>query len=278
MCVMRRLFLIFTITILLGACSSSIVYNNADFLVKWWVSKYIDFNPQQQPVVENTIDAWLSWHRQSEIPRYQQQLNTLKTAVATKQFSRPQLEQQFTETLTHIERIRQRIAPDVAAIGVTLDIDQLSQLFATINHERKERAEDFVKRQKKQPSRAERMMESMEEYIGPMSQSQAQIVESYVSQLNATYSLWQEYGDVSNQTARKILLSAGFDELAQQRLADFIVNQETLQPRALQAASEANKALYIDMLWAIFPTLSPRQRDELIAKIDEYLTLLQSIS
>jgi hypothetical protein len=36
--------------------------------------------------------------------------------------------------------------------------------------------------------------------------------------------------------------------------------------------------LYIDMLWAIFPTLSLRQRDELIAKIDEYLTLLQSIS
>jgi len=278
MCVMRRLFLIFTITMLLGACSSSIVYNNADFLVKWWVSKYIDFTPQQQPVVENTIDAWLSWHRQSEIPRYQQQLNTLKTAVATKQLSRPQLAQQFTETLTHIERIRQRIAPDVAAIGVTLDIEQLSQLFATINHERKERAEEFIKRQKKQPSRAERMMESMEEYIGPMSQSQAHIVESYVSQLNATYSLWQEYGDVSNQTARKILLSVGFDELAQQRLADFIVNQETLQPPALQAASEANKALYIDMLWAIFPTLSPRQRDELIAKIDEYLTLLQSIS
>ena len=275
---MRRLFFIFTITILLSACSSSIVYNNADFLVKWWASKYIDFNDQQQPVVESTIDEWLSWHRQSEIPRYQQQLNTLKTAVTTQQFSREQLAQQLDEAQTHIERIRQRVAPDVAAIGVTLNVDQLSQLFATINHERKERAEEFVARQKKQPSRAERIMESMEEYIGPMSQSQAEIVESYVAQLNSTYSLWQEYGDVSNQTARKILLSAGFDELAQQRLADFIINQETLQPPALQKASEANKALYIDMLWAIFPTLSTQQRDELIEKIDEYLTLLQSIS
>lgn len=276
--VMRRLFLIFTVTILLGACSSSIVYNNADFLVKWWINKYIDFNTQQQPVVENTIDEWLSWHRQSEIPRYKQQLTTLKTAVVTQQLSRPQLEQQFTQTLTHIERIRARVAPDVAAIGMTLNIDQLSQLFATINHERKERAEEFIARQKKQPSRAERIMESMEEYIGPLSQSQAQIVESYVAQLNPTYSMWQEYGDVSNQTARKILLSASFDQLAQQRLADFIVNQETLQSQDLKQASEENKALYIDMLWAIFPTLSLRQRDELIAKIDEYLTLLQSIS
>lgn len=265
-------------TILLGACSTSIVYNNADYLVKWWISKYIDFNATQKPIVDQTIDAWLNWHREQEIPRYTNQLTTLKTAIVAQDLSREQLSQHFSETQSHMTRIRQRVAPDVAAIGVTLDLEQLSQLFATITHERQERAEEAKQRRQKQPSRSARIIESMEEYIGPLTQVQTDIVDTYVAQLNSTSQLWQAYGDLSNQTARKILLSAAFDNLAQQRLADFIVNQESLQTLALQEASEENKALYIDMLWAILPTLSNRQRDELIDKIDEYLSLLQSIS
>lgn len=275
---MHRLFCIFVMTILLGACSTSIVYNNADYLVKWWIGKYIDFNATQKPIVDQTIDAWLNWHREQEIPRYTNQLTTLKTAIVAQDLSREQLSQHFSETQSHMTRIRQRVAPDVAAIGVTLDLEQLSQLFATITHERQERAEEAKQRRQKQPSRSARIIESMEEYIGPLTQVQTDIVDTYVAQLNSTSQLWQAYGDLSNQTARKILLSAAFDNLAQQRLADFIVNQESLQTRALQEASEENKALYIDMLWAILPTLSNRQRDELIDKIDEYLSLLQSIS
>lgn len=275
---MHRLFCIFVMTILLGACSTSIVYNNADYLVKWWIGKYIDFNATQKPIVDQTIDAWLNWHREQEIPRYTNQLTTLKTAIVAQDLSREQLSQHFSETQSHMTRIRQRVAPDVAAIGVTLDLEQLSQLFATITHERQERAEEAKQRRQKQPSRSARIIESMEEYIGPLTQVQTDIVDTYVAQLNSTSQLWQAYGDLSNQTARKILLSAAFDNLAQQRLADFIVNQESLQTLALQEASEENKALYIDMLWAILPTLSNRQRDELIDKIDEYLSLLQSIS
>lgn len=275
---MHRLFCIFAMTILLGACSTSIVYNNADYLVKWWIGKYIDFNATQKPIVDQTIDAWLNWHREQEIPRYTNQLTTLKTAIVAQDLSREQLSQHFSETQSHMTRIRQRVAPDVAAIGVTLDLEQLSQLFATITHERQERAEEAKQRRQKQPSRSARIIESMEEYIGPLTQVQTDIVDTYVAQLNSTSQLWQAYGDLSNQTARKILLSAAFDNLAQQRLADFIVNQESLQTLALQEASEENKALYIDMLWAILPTLSNRQRDELIDKIDEYLSLLQSIS
>lgn len=275
---MHRLFCIFVMTILLGACSTSIVYNNADYLVKWWIGKYIDFNATQKPIVDQTIDAWLNWHREQEIPRYTNQLTTLKTAIVAQDLSREQLSQHFSETQSHMTRIRQRVAPDVAAIGVTLDLEQLSQLFATITHERQERAEEAKQRRQKQPSRSARIIESMEEYIGPLTQVQTDIVDTYVAQLNSTSQLWQAYGDLSNQTARKILLSAAFDNLAQQRLADFIVNQESLQTLALQEASEENKALYIEMLWAILPTLSNRQRDELIDKIDEYLSLLQSIS
>ena len=275
---MHRLFCIFAMTILLGACSTSIVYNNADYLVKWWIGKYIDFNATQKPIVDQTIDAWLNWHREQEIPRYTNQLTTLKTAIVAQDLSREQLSQNFSETQSHITRIRQRVAPDVAAIGVTLDLEQLSQLFATITHERQERAEEAKQRRQKQPSRSARIIDSMEEYSGPLTQVQTDIVDTYVAQLNSTSQLWQAYGDLSNQTARKILLSAAFDNLAQQRLADFIVNQESLQTLALQEASEENKALYIEMLWAILPTLSNRQRDELIDKIDEYLSLLQSIS
>ena len=274
---MRKIFVLVTL-LLLSACSSSLVYNNADTLLSWWIGKYIDFTDAQQPLVDQTIDEWLAWHRQNELPQYRTQLLRLRNAINTSDLTRDELASHFDIAQGHTTRIRQRIAPDVAKIGVTLNLDQLSQLFATINHERTERAADFAERQQKQPKRSERLLENISEYLGRMTPAQKAIVEDYAQQLNATYELWREYGDTSNHTARQILLTAAFDNQAQTKLAHFIVEQESLQTAALQSAAEQNKALYINMLWAIFPTLTDAQRDHLIDKIDEYLDLIESLS
>lgn len=63
---MRKIFVLVTL-LLLSACSSSLVYNNADTLLSWWIGKYIDFTDAQQPLVDQTIDEWLTWHRQNEL-------------------------------------------------------------------------------------------------------------------------------------------------------------------------------------------------------------------
>ena len=274
---MRKIFVLVTL-ILLSACSSSLVYNNADTLLGWWIGKYIDFTDAQQPLVDQTIDEWFAWHRQNELPQYRTQLLRLRNAISTSDLTQDELASHFDIAQGHTARIRQRIAPDIAKIGVTLNLDQLSQLFATINHERSERAEEFAERQRKQPKRSERLTENISEYLGRMTPAQKTIVEDYAKQLNATYELWREYGDTSNHTARQILLTAAFDNQAQTKLAHFIVEQESLQTAALQSAAEQNKALYINMLWAIFPTFTDAQRDHLIDKIDEYLDLIESLS
>lgn len=274
---MRKMIVLVAV-LCLSACSSSIVYNNADTLLDWWIGKYIDFTDAQQPIVDQTIEEWLVWHRENELPLYRDQLLRLRSAITDGTLTKDQLAQHFDDTQAHTDRIRIRIAPDVAKIGVTLNLDQLSQLFATIKHERTERAEDYSQRQRKQPKRSERIIDTMSEYLGRMNSQQKALVEDYSEQLNPTYDLWREYGDVSNQTARQILLTAGFDQHAETKLANFIVDQAALQTPALQSAANQNKALYIDMLWAIFPTLNETQRENLTEKIDDYLALIASLT
>ncbi|MEN8824405.1 MAG: DUF6279 family lipoprotein, partial [Glaciecola sp.] len=79
---MRKIFVLVTL-LLLSACSSSLVYNNADTLLSWWIGKYIDFTDAQQPLVDQTIDEWLAWHRQNELPQYRTQLLRLRNAIST---------------------------------------------------------------------------------------------------------------------------------------------------------------------------------------------------
>ncbi len=274
---MRKMIVLVAV-LCLSACSSSIVYNNADTLLDWWIGKYIDFTDAQQPIVDQTIEEWLVWHRENELPLYRDQLLRLRSAITDGTLTKDQLAQHFDDAQAHTDRIRIRIAPDVAKMAVTLNLDQLSQLFATIKHERTERAEDYSQRQRKQPKRSERIIDTMSEYLGRMNSQQKALVEDYSEQLNPTYDLWREYGDVSNQTARQILLTAGFDQHAETKLANFIVDQAALQPPALQSAANQNKALYIDMLWAIFPTLNETQRENLTEKIDDYLALIDSLT
>ncbi len=262
---------------MLSACSSRLVYNNADYLVKWWVGKYIDFNDQQQQTVDSTIDRWLSWHRQSQIPLYQAQLQTLRAQVSQQSLNREAILAHFADSNQHIDTLREYVAPDVAKIGMTLDLDQLSQLFATIKHERAERQDEYQQRSQAASSRVDRITERMAEYIGAVTPQQVEIIRRYEAQFNYTYPMWQAYGDASNQRARSILLSASFNPNAVQQMQQFVIDQSSLQSPELQQASQANKDLYIDMLWAIFSTLSSSQRAELVDKIDEYLSLLEAI-
>lgn len=276
--IMKRLIVVCLITcFMLSACSSRLVYNNADYLVKWWVGKYIDFNDQQQQTVDSTIDRWLSWHRQSQIPLYQAQLQTLRAQVSQQSLNREAILAHFADSNQHIDTLREYVAPDVAKIGMTLDLDQLSQLFATIKHERAERQDEYQQRSQAASSRVDRITERMAEYIGAVTPQQVEIIRRYEAQLNYTYPMWQAYGDASNQRARSILLSASFNPNAVQQMQQFVIDQSSLQSPELQQASQANKDLYIDMLWAIFSTLSSSQRAELVDKIDEYLSLLEAI-
>ncbi len=63
--VIAALFLVLT------ACSgTTLVYNRLDTILPWYVDDYVDLDNPQQQLLDQTLQPFLRWHRQQELPRY----------------------------------------------------------------------------------------------------------------------------------------------------------------------------------------------------------------
>ena len=273
----KKPFVVGVLLFLLSGCAGKIAYNNADFIISWYLSDYIEFTPKQEPIVKAKIDSWLAWHRSTEMPKYLTQLTTLKQQIQNGQINPAELQKHSDQVETYWQTVRQHIARDVSDFAMTLDISQMSQLFVTLADKREEDIADFKKRTKKQPKRAERMLENIKERLGYVTDEQRQIVIRYAQQLNSTYDMWMEHNANVQAKLRQILIAKDFVPNSAELLETFVVNTDNMRSAEYTAARDQNKQLYITMLSDMFPTLELAQRKKLIEEIDTYIGLVQDI-
>ena len=90
----------------LGACSTArLAYNQAPNLLYWWLDGYMDFNGTQSGQARQDIDAFLAWHRSTELPTYARQLLQWQT-LATQDISPAQACAQFDAVRAAVQRAR----------------------------------------------------------------------------------------------------------------------------------------------------------------------------
>ncbi len=58
-------------------------YDRAPSLAYWWLDGYVDFDDDQIPRVHAGIDAWMRWHRATQLPDYADRLAVLGRAAPT---------------------------------------------------------------------------------------------------------------------------------------------------------------------------------------------------
>lgn len=270
-------WLVLVLCLGMSGCAGKLAYNNADFLINWYLSEYIEFTDKQKPLVKDTIAAWLAWHRSHEMPKYRDQLQRLKRDINNNTINRNTLTQHTQEFEGHWQRLREHVVQDVVTVAMTLDISQMSRMFVTMANEREENYQDFKKRTRKRPKLADRIVERMEVTLGYVTPEQTVIVEQYAPQLQPTYAKWMAHSENMQSQVRRVLISKDFIDDAPAQLSTLILESDSFRPADYQRAREVNQQLYIAMFSDIFPTLETRQKQRLLDEIDEYAQLLEDI-
>ena len=68
--------------IFLGGCSSTtLVYNQLDFLLPWYLESYVDLNRDQKQYLDQLLIPFFEWHRLEELPKYVQIISDLEFAI-----------------------------------------------------------------------------------------------------------------------------------------------------------------------------------------------------
>lgn len=79
---LRPLVVVLVAVLTLSGCSIKLAYNNADRLIRWGISDYVDLTREQRAFLNPELKRLLYWHRTTQLPGYALTLRQLEADIA----------------------------------------------------------------------------------------------------------------------------------------------------------------------------------------------------
>ena len=260
--------LIFTLA--LGACSRvGLAYRNLDVIIPWSLSDYVDMNGEQKDWFNERLKEHLSWHCTTQLPGYLDWLDRLQAMVESNQVTDAALQERTAEAKQAIADTAREITPSAIELLQGLDDKQVAEMNDAFAKDLRKRQQEYVKPPLAQQikERGERMEKRLNDWLGPLSDSQKQRVVAWTNALGDQNTQW-----IANRAHWQQQFSAAVAQRQSaefpQRIETLLVNRErlwTADYRKAYANTEAQaRSLFVDLM----AESTPQQRERLLKKIE----------
>ncbi|UST91633.1 DUF6279 family lipoprotein [Pseudomonas siliginis] len=261
--------LIFTLA--LGACSRvGLAYRNLDVIIPWSLSDYVDMNGEQKDWFNDRLKEHLSWHCTTQLPGYLDWLDRLQAMVESNQVTDAALQERTAEAKQAIAETAREITPSAIELLQGLDDRQVAEMNDAFAKDLRKRQQEYVKPPLAQQikERGERMEKRLNDWLGPLSDTQKQRVAAWTNALGDQNTQW-----IANRAHWQQQFSAAVAQRQSpefpQRIETLLVNRErlwTADYREAYANTEAQaRSLFVDLM----AQSTPQQRERLLKKIEK---------
>jgi len=260
--------LIFTLA--LGACSRvGLAYRNLDVIIPWSLSDYVDMNGEQKDWFNERLKEHLSWHCTTQLPGYLDWLDRLQAMVESNQVTDAALQERTAEAKQAIAETAREITPSAIELLQGLDDKQVAEMNDAFAKDLRKRQQEYVKPPLAQQikERGERMEKRLNDWLGPLRDTQKQSVVVWTNALGDQNTQW-----IANRAHWQQQFSAAVAQRQSaefpQRIETLLVNRErlwTADYRKAYANTEAQaRSLFVDLM----AESTPQQRERLLKKIE----------
>ncbi|MBV7568580.1 DUF6279 family lipoprotein [Pseudomonas sp. PDM27] len=266
----KHIAVVLTVALALGACSRvGLAYRNLDVIIPWTLSDYLDMNGEQKSWLDERLKEHLSWHCTTQLPGYLDWLDRLQTMIATNQVTDAALKARAHEAEQAIAETAREITPSAIELLQGLDDKQVAEMNDAFARDRRKRQEEYLKPTLDQQikERSARMEKRLNDWLGPLSNTQRQRVATWSRALGDQNTQW-----LANRVHWQKQFSAAVAQRHSpqfpQRIETLLINRESLWTPAYRQAfanTEAQaRSLFVDLMAAS----TPSQRERLLKKIE----------
>lgn len=263
------------IALLLGGCSATFAYNNASWLVYWYLDDYVELNNEQEDMFDTMLDSWMVWHKKEELPQYQQQLEDIISDIKTNNVNEESINTHRERARQHWVRARSYVAPDLVRLGSTLSQSQVVYMFAKLDKENREDEEELNEisefdEQERVEKWTKRNQKGLKKWIGKLTGEQKNLIASFHNQFESTGQYWIDYKREYQQQLREVFARAERDDIFEQRLHALIVDPEKFRSQSFQTAMDVNAKARSEYMLSLLALTTEKQLTKLVDEIDEF--------
>lgn len=258
------------IGLLVSGCLVRMAYNNADRLLLWEVEHYFDLTSAQSDDTLQRLRQHLHWHRSQELNASLAFLQRVRQRAADN-VTDDEVQQSFVEFDELRRTLVERLVPDSVALFALLNDAQLTHLEEALG----EANEEWEERAAMQPAqriqeRTQRLLRVVEDWIGPLDDSQEQTLTRASEALPDVLGVWLDYRKTRQQ--QFIYLVRGAREAPDaitEILDDWLM---------LQAPDPFNTQRYAmrEFILAVDRVMTSKQRAHFTARVQDWIDDLES--
>lgn len=256
-------------TFLTGCSSTSLVYNNADWLIRSKIDDYFPLSGPQQQQLDTDIDTILQWHRQQELVAYSDALNRFTQQYADG-LSSEELDLFFDQVSSARIRLVETSIPTASQFLSTVSIKQID------NYDRV-----FLEKSDKQAKELELsadvyaaenftdFIENLEEWFGDFDEKQMVQLRTISDARPDNRQYWFQKRTLRHQSFSVFLRSQPSKEKIEQYLRDRFLELKRTDAQE-QNFSRQERLYWVSTLISIDKVITTKQRKKFIRRLSNY--------
>lgn len=183
---------IVALCLLLAACSSTrLGYDAMPMWLGWQLDRYLGLDSEQRELASARIEALHRWHRQTQLPAYTAFLASVQSRLGGS-IGAEEISRWREDALAAWAPLAERMAPDVAALALTLrpaQLERMARRFEESNRdERRKLLPDTAER--REAARADRVLERVRFFVGDLSSRQEREIRALAVALPPSEADW----------------------------------------------------------------------------------------
>ncbi|WOJ92515.1 DUF6279 family lipoprotein [Congregibacter variabilis] len=257
----------------LSACSSTtFFYNRLDFILPWYLDRYVDLDRAQSGQLDLALETMLDWHRREELPRYLEFLNTVSRDL-DRNIAAPLNVEQLQSYADRAEqawfRIRDPGLELLLRLGEDLRDEQIKDFIAQMDKKQRKYEDKYLSRDDEEMRKDafESLKETLEDYLGRLDKTQQERLRVAAGELLRSDAVWlQERSAWTAKLARALEREPGW----QRRVIAIIHDWEAGLDPEVEALYDHNTSVVQSAMVDVLNNRSEKQDIRLHKKIDGF--------
>ncbi|MFQ3323799.1 MAG: hypothetical protein ACI90U_001622 [Pseudomonadales bacterium] len=275
----RTLLTVLVISVFASGCTIKLVYNFLDWGLYWEMEDYVKFNRDQSPLVKKEISKLVDWHRNAELPKYADQLAKLSDGLENS-LTVELLDETYISLSDGWQRIVIKTLPAAADIMSKLTDQQVNDFFEILIEEERDDAGDIERdtEEKLSEERAEYISEKITDLIGKLNDEQKTLIAQWAPRIEPTAQLSLDHAIQWRTKMQSAMADRQNKQQLEETLLVLFANPDQLWTDEYRGVIEKNQHLVMQLIFDINQTLTDKQRQKLVRKLNSFVEDLRDLS
>ncbi|RVU85634.1 hypothetical protein EOL70_06690 [Leucothrix sargassi] len=275
----KTLLITLLLSLLVGCSTIKVSYRFLDNAIRWKIDDYVSLTGPQSVTLNRNIDKFHFWHQSTQLPIYADFM--AKKAVQFEQatLSPQEVSRIYDEFFDLAMDSLDELVPVITTMIFSLDEKQIPSVINNIDREMtKDLNEDFAKSPQQQINKRQgRMIKRVAKLIGRLSQAQASLIADWAKATLPNRALREQRQKRLIGTVTEMLNNRSNPEQFNRDLLAQLKTQERYATAPEKQSYQKRKQLTLQLMSDLFNSLTPLQKQNLIASVKKYQSDFQSL-